>query len=85
MQIFVNGIACGVLAGLRLYGVTTVRFQAIAHVYVGGLFVYGWQVWSETPIYMALAVALTVVEVFQAVKDRGLLPFSHPAFKPLKG
>jgi hypothetical protein len=42
MLLLVNLAACLTLGALRLLGVTSALFQGIAHIYVGGLFVYGW-------------------------------------------
>lgn len=83
MLLMFNIVACVALGAMRLLGVTSVVFQAIAHVYVGGLFVYGWQPVPQTVMltsncnatlitknrhwFLWLAIALTVVEVFAAV------------------
>lgn len=76
MYFAVNSVVCLFLGGMRLLGVKSVVFQAIAHVYVGGLFVYGWQddypfepPMGEKPrkYSLWLAIALTVVEVIAFV------------------
>lgn len=46
---------------LRIIGIKAAWFQAIAHLYVGGLFGSWWQ--SRDPIPLVLAVSLSVLEV----------------------
>lgn len=70
-----NLFACIVLAVMRLSGVASVRFQAVAHCYVGGLFVYGWMVRKQTKSFIRLAWAISLLELYAGLKSHGLLPF----------
>lgn len=58
-------ICAAVLTGLlRAVGVKSIAYQAVAHCLVGGLF--GGAIAGKAPnrwVYLALAVALTAVEV----------------------
>lgn len=77
MAFGVNLFLCVAFATLRACGNTTPLFQGVVHIYVGGLYVYGWYRWHEIfagdnpfrPLlpphkgYLLLAIALTLVEV----------------------
>jgi hypothetical protein len=53
MALLLNAIACVVLGVLRAAGHKSVVFQAIAHVYIGGLFKHAWDFRAtETWAYM---------------------------------
>ena len=67
------------LAAIRIAGHKSEAYQAVAHLFVGGLFVAGWgwavafgrSIWNRddcpdvdaTAVYFILAVALSVVEL----------------------
>lgn len=55
-------IATTVLALLRMAGVTHIAFQAIAHVFVGGL-IGAWLADRKNVLCARLALSLTAVEV----------------------
>lgn len=60
---FITCVAVAVvLAVLRMAGFASAFFQAIAHVFVGGLFA-AWIADRQNRKYLALGIALTVVEV----------------------
>lgn len=49
----VNLFICALIATLRLCGVETPAFQAIAHLYIGALFAYGWMRGEDLDVYNA--------------------------------
>jgi hypothetical protein len=79
LLLFLNITIAVVLGAMRLGGMDDKVFQAIAHVYIGGLFVYGWvehpagiEYWSDYSVkqltkrkkhFFWLAVSLTLLEV----------------------
>jgi hypothetical protein len=73
MTLALNALTCCLLAGLRLGGVKRPAFQAVAHLYVGGLFTYGWHLLPEVKIYFVLAWALSLVELTKFFIDKGLI------------
>lgn len=60
MNTVLNILASVLMAGLRVAGVTDPAFQAMAHLYVGGLYVAWWD--SRDPFYLGVALALTGLE-----------------------
>lgn len=51
-----------ILGLLRLYGYKSAFYQAIAHLYVGGL-IGGWWADSSRTWWLSLAISLTILEV----------------------
>jgi hypothetical protein len=72
-----NLIVSFVFAALRVSGEKSPVFQALAHVYVGGLFVYAYQArfpsfnvwWDRDRSFWRLAWALSFVELGKAIYD----------------
>lgn len=54
------------LAGLRISGIKHIAFQAVAHVFVGGLFAV-WLTNRKPAYYLHLTIFLSVVEVACAI------------------
>lgn len=58
------------LAGLRVAGVTHPAFQAVAHLYVGGLIVAGWRGWNRNTLHQPPtihAIVLSIIETATAI------------------
>lgn len=68
MKVFWIIIIALVLGSLRIYGVKHEAFQAVAHLYVGGLF-GAWLVTKEK-FYLWIFIILTVLETVCAVASR---------------
>lgn len=64
------------LAIIRIFGVTSIAFQAVAHLWVGGLFAVAVALrWHDVPNtnrlnYWWMACALTVVETIMFLVSR---------------
>jgi hypothetical protein len=62
-----------ILAGVRIGGVTHPAFQAIAHLFVGGLIVAGWHGWKRETVrdsFTIQAILLSITETVVAVSTR---------------
>lgn len=67
----INVIIAIVLGTLRIIGVKHIAFQAIAHLYVGGLFTAGYCNWSSaytesrkaSRLYLFLGIFLSILEL----------------------
>lgn len=59
-------VISGLLGVARLMGAKSIAFQAIAHVFVGGLFGAGFVAGDNEQrwFYLGLAIGLSVLEVF---------------------
>jgi dolichyl-phosphate-mannose--protein O-mannosyl transferase len=64
-------VASLVLGALRIHGEKGEIFQAIAHLFVGGLFVACW--FSFKWWHLVLAVGLCLLEVLVTLRDRGII------------
>ncbi len=58
-------ILVGLLSAMRIAGVTHPAFQAVAHLYVGGLIGTAVGSWTRKPLYPA--IILSVVETLCAI------------------
>jgi hypothetical protein len=65
-----NSAFSAALGGFRLFGATNQSFQAVAHLYVGGLI--AWAVAKKDWRYGGLAAALSVLELFAFLHSKGV-------------
>lgn len=67
MEMLLVAIAVA-LGGIRIFGIKSALFQAVAHLYVGGLFAVYFKTWERFYLYLALGLTLLEVVCFLLLK-----------------
>lgn len=79
MSIVVNSLIAIILAGMRIGGVVSKSFQAVAHIYVGVVFTAAYySVAGRYYLFLGIIISMVELIVFLVTRKSGhVLPADH--------